>query len=456
VPVPPEPLVPVPPEPLVPVPPEPLVPVPPDPLVPVPPDPLVPVPPDPLVPVPPEPLVPAPALEPPLPESAPEPVPPLPALAALPPVPDKFPPDRSGRSSPPPQPKANQPTISPSHQTGRLAFVEETVPRAFSRIALAYLAPCDRSSQPSLGFCPEKARPGLFGVDRSTGAFYLAPMRSSKTQAWWTLVLPLVLLWTSESATQDSPHALANTGAGFLALETGGTLVMFAAYSIAAGDPPEQCSWCEPTGFDTAVRDALVMENSRPPATVSHVLSLGVIPFGGFAALLAPAMGHDKTSYALADGWIMLNVAILTTGLTDGTKTLVGRQRPAFHHGRQSETEFSDWEDEANRSFFSGDTAWAFSFASSAATLAYLRGYETAPYIALGGGTLALTTGVLRIAADVHWATDVMAGAVVGTGVGIGLPLLLHPRKSDSESTSVSAAPLAGEGLSGVMFSGTF
>ena len=296
---------------------------------------------------------------------------------------------------------------------------------------------------------------GLFGVDRSTGAPYLAPMRSFKTKAW-ALVGALVLLGTGESAADDGPHDLANTGAGFLALETGGTLVTFAAVSIAAGDPPEQCSWCEPTGFDTAVRDALVMDSSRPPATVSHVLSLGVIPLGGFAALLVPAMGHDKTSYALADGWIMLNAAILTTGLTDGTKKIVGRQRPAFHHGRQSETEFSDWEDEENLSFFSGDTAWAFSFASSAATLAYLRGYETAPYIAIGGGALALTTGVLRIAGDAHWVTDVMAGAAVGTGVGIGLPLLLHPRKTGTEGTSVSAAPLAGESLSGVMFSGTF
>ena len=281
-------------------------------------------------------------------------------------------------------------------------------------------------------------------------------MRSSKTRAWWTLVTPLVFLWTGESVAQDSPHALANTGAGFLALETGGTLVTFAAYSIAAGDRPAQCSWCEPTGFDTAVRDALRMDNSRPPASVSHVLSHGVIPFGGFAALFVPATGHDKTSYALADGWIMLNAAILTTGLTEGTKTLAGRQRPAFHYGRQSETEFSDRESQANRSFFSGDTAWAFSFASSAATLAYLRGYETAPYIAVGGGVLALTTGVLRIAADMHWATDVMAGAAVGTGVGIALPVLLHPRKAGGQGASVSATPLVGESSSGVMFSGTF
>jgi membrane-associated phospholipid phosphatase len=34
-------------------------------------------------------------------------------------------------------------------------------------------------------------------------------------------------------------------------------------------------------------------------------------------------------------------------------------------------------------------------------------------------------TGYLRIAADRHYATDVLAGAAVGTGVGLGWPLLV-------------------------------
>ena len=37
--------------------------------------------------------------------------------------------------------------------------------------------------------------------------------------------------------------------------------------------------------------------------------------------------------------------------------------------------------------------------------------------------------GLLRIAADMHWATDVLTGAVMGTMVGILTPLCVHPRE---------------------------
>ncbi len=272
----------------------------------------------------------------------------------------------------------------------------------------------------------------------------------------WKCTLVALVIGVSATNVSAEPHELKNTGPGFLALESGAVLVTFAAYSTATGDTPAQCTWCEPNSFDSSVRDALMMSNSKPPAYASHVLSLGVIPLGGFAGLLFPALSEDKGSWAASDAWIMANAFLLTTALSDGTKKLSKRQRPAFHHGRQAETEAEHWPDEENLSFFSGDTAWAFVFASSSTTLAYLHGYKTAPYIAMGGGTLALTTGILRIAGDMHWATDVIAGAAVGTGVGIALPLLLHPRVSDSSEPAVTASPLTGDGVSGLMFSGTF
>jgi membrane-associated phospholipid phosphatase len=272
----------------------------------------------------------------------------------------------------------------------------------------------------------------------------------------WTCPLVALTLCVSSTNASAEPHELRNTGPGFLALETGGVLLTFAAYSLATGDTPTHCSWCEPNSFDSSVRDALMMGNSRPPAFASHVLSLGVIPLGGFAGLLFPALSEGKGSWAATDAWIMANAFLLTTALSNGTKKLSKRQRPAFYHGRQKETEAEHWPDEEYLSFFSGDTAWAFVFASSSTTLAYLHGYETAPYIAMGGGTLALTTGILRIAGDMHWATDVIAGAAVGTGVGIALPLLLHPRVTASSNPTVTATPLTGDGLSGIMLSGTF
>ena len=89
---------------------------------------------------------------------------------------------------------------------------------------------------------------------------------------------------------------------------------------------------------------------------------------------------------------------------------------------------------------------------SSATTLAYLHGYDSAPYIAVGGGALAMATGVLRISADMHWATDVVVGSVVGSAIGVGLPLLLHGRK---KLAGVMLAPMTAPAI-GLIASGSF
>ena len=251
------------------------------------------------------------------------------------------------------------------------------------------------------------------------------------------------------SALTEAPapllRALQNTGAGFLALETLGAVAIAATYSIAAGETPQSCHWCNPTGFDESLRDALVFDKDarKPAATVSHVLSLGVLPIGSFTSLLLPALSEGKGSYALQDGWIMLNTFVLTLGIADGTKKLTGRKRPAFFYGEERDSEWDTNVSEANRSFFSADTAWAFSFAASASTLAFLRGNRLAPFVAAGGGALALGTGVLRVSADVHWATDVLAGALVGTGLGVAVPLLLH-RRAEPGAPVVRLSPWIG------------
>jgi membrane-associated phospholipid phosphatase len=39
---------------------------------------------------------------------------------------------------------------------------------------------------------------------------------------------------------------------------------------------------------------------------------------------------------------------------------------------------------------------------------------------------MALATGYFRVAADRHWATDVISGWVMGTIIGAGVPWLFH------------------------------
>jgi hypothetical protein len=156
---------------------------------------------------------------------------------------------------------------------------------------------------------------------------------------------------SSSSPITDRPapqlRRLQNTGVAFLALEMVGAVAVFATYSIAAGDPPESCRWCNPTGFDESFRDELVFDKSarKSAATVSHVLSAG--------------------------------------------------------------------------------------------------GNRLSPFIAGGGGVLALGTGFLRIAADAHWTTDVLTGALLGTGLGVAVPLLLH-RRVERGAPSLRLIPWVG------------
>jgi len=64
------------------------------------------------------------------------------------------------------------------------------------------------------------------------------------------------------------------------------------------------------------------------------------------------------------------------------------------------------------------------------------------------GLTLAGTTGYLRIAADKHYASDVLIGAVLGSAAGLILPRWLH----DHEGGDVQVVPTPG----GLALLGTF
>jgi membrane-associated phospholipid phosphatase len=237
----------------------------------------------------------------------------------------------------------------------------------------------------------------------------------------WSFAAALLLLTTTTAAAEHEaagqatstprmPHALENTGALALGAEFLGAIAVFAVYSIAAGDPATSCGWCSTNGFDRSMRRALVMDDARTPATLSHVASLGIAPLIAFSGTIVPAFSHGRASYALEDSIIIFNTFVLTTGIADGTKKLTDRQRPGFHYEREDETEAHALPEEEFLSFYSGDTAWAFSFVSSSATLAFLRGYWTAPYVATVGGAFALGAGVLRVSADMHWTTDVRCG----------------------------------------------
>ena len=76
----------------------------------------------------------------------------------------------------------------------------------------------------------------------------------------------------------------------------------------------------------------------------------------------------------------------------------------------------------------------AFSLATSAGTVASMRKHRLAPLMWVAGLSFATTGAYLRIAADRHYATDVLTGAVVGSAIGFSVPYFAHRQVNDERA----------------------
>jgi membrane-associated phospholipid phosphatase len=223
---------------------------------------------------------------------------------------------------------------------------------------------------------------------------------------------------------------------------------------------PTSCRWCDPPFFDEALAGELPAANRRTASSLSDALSSAVIPAAGVSMLLIPPLTSTApTRHALENISIGLEAGLLSMTLTQLTKKIVARKRPAFYYERGADSEYGASPKEGNVSFFSGHTSTAFAIVGAVATISFQRGYRSAPYVAAVGCGLALSSALLRIAADVHWPSDVLTGALVGTGVGVLVPLLLHPRASEGASGSSATftlRPLFGSESALLLLAGEF
>jgi membrane-associated phospholipid phosphatase len=249
----------------------------------------------------------------------------------------------------------------------------------------------------------------------------------------FTRLLPLQWFGVGPQASTErrAPFVLKRTSALFLILEILAAYGAIYAFNILAGTAysagPTACRWCSQNAFDEWERSWLVADDRLAAAALSHQFSAGVMGVIALGSALAPLPFGPRRRAAAQNLVITLAVVMLTFAIIDPVKGLVARERPGFFHAMITEAV----NDPAERfvSFFSGDTAVAFALGACATAIAYLRGYRSAKAIAVISAVCAAFAGIGRIRADMHWATDVMTGALVGTLVGAGLPLLLHRRK---------------------------
>jgi membrane-associated phospholipid phosphatase len=198
--------------------------------------------------------------------------------------------------------------------------------------------------------------------------------------------------------------------------------------------PPRATHVSGPILFDEAARDLLRSHSSQGRYMFRDASDVGlslVVTWPFFADALASAWWY-RGSRDVAEQMALVNLqALAISGALQGmTNVLVSRERP--YGGSCGTTQLPaaaiDCEGSTHyRSFFSGHSAFSFTSAALICMDHLKHDLLGGPWDALscvGGYAVAATTATFRIVADMHYASDVLTGALIGTLVGYGVPLL--------------------------------
>jgi membrane-associated phospholipid phosphatase len=192
--------------------------------------------------------------------------------------------------------------------------------------------------------------------------------------------------------------------------------------------------------FDDAVRNAVRSGNVQTRFSFRDASDVGlslVATWPFFVDALATAWWY-RGSRDVAQEMALLDLETLAiAGAVQGmTNVLVSRERPYGPSCGTTELPANALDCDGiqqYRSFFSGHATFSF---TSAALICINHTRDEllgSPWDALscgGGYVVAAATASLRVLADVHYASDVLTGALVGTLIGYGVPLL-HYRHHD-------------------------
>lgn len=140
---------------------------------------------------------------------------------------------------------------------------------------------------------------------------------------------------------------------------------------------------------------------------------------------------EDGWSAWAKDSLVLAETLSLTLASTNLIKYVVRRPRPFVYSGDvDDKTRLAP---DSSLSFPSGHTASSFAMAT-AYSFTFMHRHPHSPLripVWLGTLGLAAAVGVARTESGEHFYTDVIAGAVLGTGLGLLIPYL-HLRESDS------------------------
>jgi membrane-associated phospholipid phosphatase len=247
-----------------------------------------------------------------------------------------------------------------------------------------------------------------------------------------------------------------------------GTWDIVASGALAAGlltvqfaiPAPTVPKWSAQNGLDTGVRSALRIggEGGRQAAGLtSDVLVYALIAAPFLNAALVAGVEHERWDV----GWRLMvldaETLLLATTVTLSLQKIVARERPFVQECRANPG-LSDCSTGGQfQSFPSGHTTVAF---AAVALECFHHGYLDTSHSGWGSAACpvtivaAVTTGVLRVAADRHWATDIIAGAAIGGLIGYAVPAL-H-LLGDSQGAGPVLSPAVSGSMVGLTLAGRF
>ncbi len=171
------------------------------------------------------------------------------------------------------------------------------------------------------------------------------------------------------------------------------------------------------SGLDTA-GDVLLVATALAPVTYGFFL---------------------QPSQMFTAGVIYVETIAFADAAKNAFKLAIARYRPYMYSGGASGVDSS----ENDQSFLSGDSTIAFAAATATVYLfaSYFPGSPWFVPLTAGAYGLATLTAALRVAAGMHFMTDVIAGAVLGTAIGYAVPYLHRTVKSGDDKLAMDVSP---------------
>jgi membrane-associated phospholipid phosphatase len=205
------------------------------------------------------------------------------------------------------------------------------------------------------------------------------------------------------------------------------SLAVAGVAGVSQADRPLQKDVLGPSAFATHLADGF-----RPFGSYAAFGVLGGFYLGGLVA------GDNKAQETALDGFI---ASLIAGGvITPFLKEAVGRSRPSAHLGVYDFHPFS-----GAASFPSGETTQAFVVGSVVAA-EYPK-----PWVEIVSYGTATLVAYARMRENAHFASDVLAGAIIGTVVGRAVVHINQRLRA-----RISAAPLLGPNERGLVLATAF